>query len=113
MSGISLPKESDAPPCIKGYAGDENIVEKTEPYLAIRRFNTIPVRVTIDVEGRVKHVHLLSAFPDQSDAIIAALRAWRLKPYLVDGKPAEIETGLVFGKPRTVAPGGATASGRL
>jgi len=78
-------------------------VEKTEPYLATRRFNTIPVRVTIDGEGRVTHVHLLSAFPDQSDAIIAALRTWRLKPYLVDGKPAEVETGLVFGKVREVA----------
>lgn len=103
MNGLSLPKESDAPRCVKGYAHDDNIVEKTEPYLATRRFNTIPVRVTIDVEGRVTHVHLLSAFPDQSDAIIAALRTWRLKPYLVDGKPAEVETGLVFGKVREVA----------
>jgi hypothetical protein len=106
MGGISLPKESDAPLCVKGYAHDDNIVEKTEPYLAVRRFNTIPVRVTIDSEGRVKHVHLLSAFSDQSDAIIAALRTWRLKPYLVDGKRAEIETGLIFGKPRAVARGG-------
>ena len=96
---------------MKGYAHDDNIVEKTEPYLATRRFNTIPVRVTIDGEGRVKHVHLLSAFPDQSEAIIAALRTWRLKPYLVDGKPAEIETGLVFGTPRAVARG-AAGSGR-
>ncbi len=113
MGGISLPKESDAPLCVKGYAHDDNIVEKTEPYLATRRFNTIPVRVTIDGEGRVKHVHVLSAFPDQSDAIIAALRAWRLKPYLVDGKPAEIETGLVFGTLRAAARGSAAGSGRL
>jgi hypothetical protein len=113
MGGISLPKESAAPLCVKGYAHGDNIVEKTDPYLATRRFNTIPVRVTIDVEGRVKHVHLLSAFPDQSDAIIAALRAWRLKPYLVDGKPAEIETDLVFGKSRAVARGSAAGSGRL
>lgn len=106
MGGLSLPKEREAPLCVKGYAHDDNVVEKSEPYLAARRFNTIPVRVTIDGEGRVKHVHLLSAFPDQSDAIIAALRAWRLKPYLVDGKPAEIETDLMFGKPRIVAAGG-------
>jgi hypothetical protein len=113
MGGISLPKEHDAPLCVKGYAHGDNIVEKTEPYLATRRFNTIPVRVTIDGEGRVKHVHLLSAFPDQSDAIIAALRAWRLKPYLIDGKPAEIETDLVFGMPRPVARERAAGSGRL
>jgi hypothetical protein len=66
--------------------------------------------VTIDGEGRVKHVHLLSAFSGQSGAIITALRAWRLKPFLVDGKPAEIETGLVFGKPRAVR--GGSAAGR-
>ncbi|MEA2416476.1 MAG: hypothetical protein QOI58_3133 [Thermoanaerobaculia bacterium] len=112
MRGISLPKERAAPLCVEGYAHGDNIVEKTEPYLATRRFNTIPVRVTIDGEGRVKHVHLLSAFPDQSEAIIAALRTWRLKPYLVDGKPAEIETDLVFGKPRAVARGSAAGSGR-
>jgi hypothetical protein len=105
MGGTSLPRESDTPLCVKGYADDDNVVERTEPHFGTRHFNTIPVRVTIDGEGRVKHVHLLSAFPDQSDAIIAALRAWRLKPFLVDGKPAEIETGLVFGKPRAVASG--------
>ncbi|HEV7487565.1 MAG TPA: hypothetical protein VGQ65_18000 [Thermoanaerobaculia bacterium] len=112
MSGISLAKESDAPLCVKGYAHGDNVIEKTEPYLATRRFNTIPVRVTIDGEGRVKHVHLLSAFPDQSEAIISALRAWRLKPYIVDGKPSEIETGLVFGTPRAVARGNAAGSAR-
>ncbi len=112
MRDISLPKESDGPLCVKGYAHDDNIVEKTEPYFATRRFNTIPVRVTIDGEGRVKHVHLLSAFPDQSDAIIAALRTWRLKPYLVDGKPAEVETDLVFGTPREVAHGSTSDAAR-
>lgn len=102
MSGISLPKDSEAPLCVKGYADGDHVVEKTEPYFRTRRYNTVPVRVTIDGEGRVKHVHLLSAFPDQSDAILAALREWRLKPFLVDGKPAEVETGLVFGTPRPV-----------
>jgi hypothetical protein len=101
MGGISLPKEGEAPLCVKDYAHADNIVEKTEPYLGTPRFNTIPVRVTIDGDGRVKHIHLLSAFPDQSNAIIAALRTWRLKPLLVDGKPTEIETGLLFGKTRS------------
>jgi hypothetical protein len=53
-----------------------------------------------DANGRVKHIHLLSAFPDQSQAIIAALRTWRFKPYRVNGKAAAIETGMVFGLPR-------------
>jgi protein TonB len=67
-----------------------------------QRYNTIPVRVIIDAEGKVRHIHLLSAFPDQSQAILTALREWRFKPYMVDGKAVEVETGMVFGMPRLV-----------
>jgi hypothetical protein len=103
MSGISLNTiGGDSPRCVNGYASAENVVEKIDPHFAARRFNTIPARIIVDRNGRVKHVHLLSAFPDQSDTIIAALRHWRFKPYLRDGKPAEVETGLVFGIPRTI-----------
>jgi hypothetical protein len=56
------------------------------------------VRVIIDKEGRVKHIHFLSAFPDQAKAISDALEQWRFKPYLRAGKPVEVETGLMFGR---------------
>lgn len=39
----------------------------------------------------------LSAFPDQSQRIIKALLQWRFKPYLRDGAPLEVETGISFG----------------
>jgi hypothetical protein len=64
-----------------------------------RRFNTIPVRVIVDANGHVKHAHLLSAFPEQYDAILAALRNWTFKPYRTRGKAVEVETGIVFGRP--------------
>jgi hypothetical protein len=103
MNGISLnPGRGDAPQCVTGYAISENILEKIDPNLGAHRFNTIPARIIIDRQGRVKHIHLLSAFPDQSNAIIAALRQWHFKPYRRDGKPAEVETGVVFGVPRSV-----------
>lgn len=92
MSGISL--DPAGPACVRGYA---EVVEKSEPAFTSHRHNTIPVRVIVDAKGRVKHVHLLSAFPDQSQAIIAALRTWRFKPYRRDGKAVPVETGLVFG----------------
>jgi len=101
MNALSLGRDDD-PKCILDYATSETVIEKVDPHLGARRFNTIPVRIIIDREGRVKHIHLLAAFSDQSAAIIAALRQWRLKPYLRDGKPTEIETGLVFGVPRSV-----------
>lgn len=92
----------DAPACVNDYARG-NIVAQSTPQFQ-QRYNTIPVRVIIDAEGKVRHAHLLSAFPDQSHAILSALREWRFKPYVVNGKPVKVETGLVFGLPRMVAP---------
>ena len=93
----------DAPACVSDYARD-HLVEKTTPMFQ-QRYNTIPVRVIIDAEGKVKHAHLLSAFPEQSEPILSALRAWRFKPYVVGGQAVEVETGLLFGRPPSrVAP---------
>ena len=101
LSSMSL--SSAAPACANDYASGAHVIEKTDPILTTHRFNTIPVRVLIDANGRVKHIHLLSAFPEQSQAIMAALRTWRFKPYRVDGKAVPIETGMVFGMPRMAA----------
>ncbi|MEA2488725.1 MAG: Gram-negative bacterial TonB protein C-terminal [Acidobacteriota bacterium] len=92
---------SGAPVCVSDYARD-HVVARITPTFA-QRYNTIPVRVIVDTEGKVKHVHLLSAFPEQSQPILTALREWRFEPYVVDGKAVEVETGLVFGLPRQVA----------
>lgn len=92
----------DAPACVGDYA-QTHVIAKATPQFA-QRYNTIPVRVIIDAEGKVKHAHLLSAFPEQSEAILRALREWRFEPYVVNGKATEVETGLVFGLPRVVAP---------
>ncbi len=86
-----------APLCVAGYAVPANIVKRVAPAFTTRRFNAIPTRLVIDKEGRVKHVHVISAFPEQSAALIEALKQWRFKPYLKDGKAVEIETGAMFG----------------
>jgi hypothetical protein len=91
----------DAPACVNDYAR-EHLVQKTTPAFH-QRYNTIPVRVIIDADGKVKHAHLLSAFPEQSEPILKALREWRFAPYVVGGKAVEVETGLVFGRPSRVA----------
>jgi hypothetical protein len=99
-----------APVCIKDYARDEHIVKKVDPILTDRRFNPIPVRIIIDKEGKVKHIHFLSAFPDQSKGITDALLQWRFKPYLRGGRPVEVETGIMFGRTPHPAPPPSTAS---
>jgi hypothetical protein len=112
-SAVKLPAEAgltegvgggEAPVCVKDYASPENVVERVDPIFTERRYNAIPVRVIIDKEGKVKHIHFLSAFPEQSKAITDALHQWKLKPYLRDGQPVEVETGIMFGRAPTPAP---------
>ncbi|MDB6011651.1 MAG: hypothetical protein JWL65_3901 [Gammaproteobacteria bacterium] len=87
-----------APVCVRDYARDENIVQKVDPFLRDRKYNPIPVRVIIDQAGKVRHIHFLSAFPEQARAITEALLQWEFKPYLRDGRPVEVETGILFGQ---------------
>jgi hypothetical protein len=89
--------ENDAPVCVKDYASGENVIQRVDPILTDHKFNSIPVRIIIDKDGKVKHIHFLSAFPEQEKAISNALNQWRFKPYLLDGQAAEVETGIMFG----------------
>jgi len=107
MNKMTLPAEAgpisgrggnDVPVCIKDYAQDQNVMERVDPVFVERRFNPVPVRIIIDKEGKVKHIHFLSAFPDQAKAITDALFQWRFRPYLREGKPVEVETGIMFGR---------------
>jgi hypothetical protein len=96
-SSIAGTGGGDTPVCVKDYASDGNLTERIDPVFTERRFNPVPIRVIIDKEGRVKHIHFLSAFPDQAKAITDALLQWRFRPYLRDGLPIEVETGIMFG----------------
>ncbi|MDQ1387706.1 MAG: hypothetical protein QOF56_1160 [Acidobacteriaceae bacterium] len=107
MNKMKLPAEasptagtggSDVPVCIKDYAREGNIVEWVDPIFTEHRFNPVPVRIIIDKEGKVKHIHFLSAFPDQAKAITDAMGQWKFKGHLRDGQPVEVETGIMFGR---------------
>ncbi len=91
-------KGNDEPVCVKDYATAQNLVESLEPVFTEPRANPIPVRVIIDKEGKVRHIHFLSAFPSESQAITVALAHWRFKPYTQDGRAVEVETGILFGR---------------
>jgi hypothetical protein len=88
----------DVPVCIKDYAREENVIARVDPVFSEHRFNAVPVRIIIDKEGRIKHIHFLNAFPDQAKAISDAFKQWKFKPYLRDRKPVEVETGIMFGR---------------
>lgn len=104
LKTMKLPAEDSSvidgdalPVCIKDYASDENVITRVNPVLTEHRYNAIPVRIIIDKEGKVKHIHFLRAFPDQAKAITDALEQWKFHPYLRNGQPTEVETGILFG----------------
>lgn len=91
------------PVCIKDYAADENVLERVEPVLTQQRHNSIPVRIIIDKQGKVRHIHFLSAYPEQQKVISDVLKQWKFRPYERNGQRFEVETGIMFGVvPRTL-----------
>ena len=91
-------RTGNIPVCIRDFANDDTVLERENPVFTEPRFNQVPVRIVIDQEGKVKQIHFLSAFPEQAKAVTDALSQWRFKPYLIDGQPVEVETGVVFGR---------------
>ena len=100
------------PACMKDYARDRNVIARVDPVFTERTFNPVPVRIIIDKAGKVKHIHFLSAFPEQAKAISNALKQWKFKPHLENRKPVEVETGIMFGRASgpTAASGGNAAT---
>jgi Gram-negative bacterial TonB protein C-terminal len=102
LSAISLrpPSVSDAaqttPVCIKDYVTAQTTVHRVDPVLTDLNGLTVPVRIIIGADGRVEHVHVISATPAQRQAIEQALAQWQFKPYEVMGHPTAVETGLTF-----------------
>jgi hypothetical protein len=110
LDGMKL-AGADAPLCVADYAEAPNITYKIDPVPTEQKFNAIPVRIIIDKAGKVRHVHVISAFPAQAKAITDAVMTWRFKPYLHDGQPIEVETGILFGAAKRAKPAMAGASG--
>ena len=84
------------PPCVKDYATGDNVRYKVAPRPAGPNFVPIPVRIIVGADGNVKHVHVIRATDEQRRNIEDALYQWKFKPYAVNGRPSQIETGLEF-----------------
>jgi len=83
------------PVCVKDYASDATVIHRVDPVLG-PLFAQIPVRFVIDTKGKVKHIHVLNSLQDQAKAIEDALAQWVFKPYVQNGQPVELETGILF-----------------
>jgi hypothetical protein len=94
--GESAGTGDSIPVCIKDYATPERVRSDVEPTPAAPKFTAVPVRIIIGADGRVRHIHVIRGSPEQRTSIIAALTQWRFKPPAIDGRPTEVETGLIF-----------------
>ena len=52
----------------------------------------VVVQVTIDKEGNVANIQLISGHPLLAPAAIDAVKQWKYKPYLLNETPVEVET---------------------
>jgi Gram-negative bacterial TonB protein C-terminal len=100
LNALSLAEQGDpvhgAPVCVKNYATPEHLVSHIDPTLAGPKFTSVPVRIIIKADGRVGHIHVIHGSAEQKETIAAALAEWRFKPFLPEGRPVEVETGLAF-----------------
>lgn len=53
---------------------------------------TVVLQATINTEGRVEALQVVSGPPMLSQAAIDAVQQWRYRPYLLNGTPVEIKT---------------------
>lgn len=82
------------PICVRDYATDDHIVRRTYPVGSSPGFPSVPVRIIIDEQGKVRHIHPIAGSPEHIKSVADALSQWVFKPYVVNGHPVEIETGL-------------------
>jgi hypothetical protein len=84
-----------APECLRDYAS-ENIVRRVEPEGVGAMAISVPVRMIVGTDGSVRHVHVIRASAAQRRNIEEAVRQWKFKPYVKQGHPVEVETGVMF-----------------
>jgi hypothetical protein len=98
LNKISFAASAGAPwpSCVKDYATAANLLHRVNPDLTGPRFASVPVRLIVGTNGKVLHVHPIAGFPDQKKSVAAALAQWEFKPYLVNGRAVEVETGVLF-----------------
>jgi Gram-negative bacterial TonB protein C-terminal len=83
------------PECLRDYAS-ENVVHRVEPDGVGAKAVSIPVRMIVATDGSVKHVHVIRASAAQRRNIEEAVRQWKFKSYVKQGRPVEVETGMMF-----------------
>ncbi len=64
--------------------------------LAAHTQGAVQIQASINKEGSVVNLKVLSGDPVLAHAALEAVRQWRYKPYYLDGQPVEIETQITI-----------------
>ena len=84
------------PLCIPESAYRDHIAREVDPVMTGPRYGSVPVRLIIGADGKLEHVHAIAGFPEQVKSVTDALAKWEFKPYIANGQPVDVETGLLF-----------------
>jgi protein TonB len=93
----SVPKPSLATVRISQGVSQGLLIKRVQPKyppaaLAVRSQGAVQIEATINKEGNVTNLKVLSGDPVLAHAALEAVRQWRYKPYYLDGEPVEIQT---------------------
>ena len=78
-------------------AAEGSVIERVEPEypeqaLAQRLQGSVLLDVRIGADGAVQNIKVLSGDPQLAEAAIVAVRQWKFKPHLVNGRAVEMNT---------------------
>jgi TonB family protein len=93
----TLPKPSLATLRISQGVSQGLLIKRVQPKyppsaLAAHVQGAVQIEATINQEGKVVDVKVLSGDSVLARAAVEAVRQWRYKPYYLDGQPVEIQT---------------------
>ena len=97
----SLPKPALATLRISQGVSQGLLIKRVQPKypqaaLAAHTQGAVQIQASIDKEGSVVNLKVLSGAPVLAHAALEAVRQWRYKPYYLDGQPVEIETQITI-----------------
>jgi protein TonB len=93
----SVPRPSLATVRISQGVSQGLLIKRVQPKyppaaLSVRAQGAVQIEATINKEGNVTNLKVLSGDAVLSRAALEAVRQWRYKPYYLDGAPVEIQT---------------------
>jgi protein TonB len=95
--GLALAQDRDKPIRLGGNVAQANIISKVTPvYPPEAKQNRIQgaveLEVTIDKEGHVTSLSLVSGPPELVESAVEAVRQWVYRPTLLNGEPVSVLT---------------------